>query len=659
MRTRALFHSVRDVVAASRTSRTLFLLLFLVAACSRGREAAPTASTPASSSPVVAAEDAGPALTAAAPKIVEPAPVCEDAPGISFFASPASPAAGQTVRVMAVSDKRLTGELKIDGVAAASSDVRHGAAPWFWIAELTAPSSGTLTASFVQRACTGAAPTPEKVADVRKAANGIGAAPNNGLWPVRGAWNHTLENVYSAWVETLFDAPEGEQPTWAALHEVLRDPKRNFLFDHLGGGEDSGKVAPVIRPDCADLPYFLRAYFAWKLRLPFGLAECNRGGGGSPPSCRGLITNEDSDERADAKKKDGAVATFGAFLRGTVADKAHSGSARTPFEDEGADYYPVKLTWENLRPGTVYADPYGHILVVAKKLPQTDERGGLLYAVDGQPDGTVARKRFWRGNFLYATQRELGGPGFKHFRPMVRKAGHLARLDDEGIRKSAEYGDVSRDAAKLDVEGFYDAMDDVLSPQQLDPERAMMETVGALEEQVKTRVQSVDNGRKWLEKGGSPATMPDGPAIFETNGAWEDFATPSRDLRLLIAIDVVRGFPSRVARRPERYAMPAGKSPKDVETALQATLDRELKARSVTYTRTDGSPFTLTLAEVLTRSALFEMTYNLNDCVETRWGAPGGSSEAATCRHRAPAEQKARMETFRPWFHERRRPPRK
>ncbi len=44
--------------------------------------------------------------------------------------------------------------------------------------------------------------------------------------------------------------------------------------------------------------------------------------------------------------------------------------------------------------------------------------------------------------------------------------------------------------------------------------------------------------------------MPDGAAIFETTGAWEDFATPSRDLRLLIAIDVVRGYPDRVARRP-------------------------------------------------------------------------------------------------------------
>ena len=126
-----------------------------------------------------------------------------------------------------------------------------------------------------------------------------------------------------------------------------------------------------------------------------------------------------------------------------------------------------------------------------------------------------------------------------------------------------------------------------------------------------------------------------------------------------IDLDVVHGFPARVARRPERYAMPAGKSPKEVEAVLAKILDRELKERSVTYTRTDGSPFTLTLAEVLSRQTAFEMTYNPNDCVETRWAAPAGSTEASTCRGQAPSDQKARMETYRAWFHDRQRPPRK
>ena len=202
-------------------------------------------------------------------------------------------------------------------------------------------------------------------------------------------------------------------------------------------------------------------------------------------------------------------------------------------------------------------------------------------------------------------------------------------------------------------------MEDVLSPRPLDPQRAMMETLAALEEQVRTRVKSVENGRKWLETAKTPASMPDGPEIFETSGAWEDFSTPSRDLRILIAVDVVRTFPARVARRPERFAMPAGHSPKEVEAELQRILDRELRARTVQYTRTSGAAFSLTLAEVLARTDALEMAYNPNDCVEARWGAPAGSEEITSCHAHAPSEQRVRMESYRAWFHERRRPARK
>ena len=152
--------------------------------------------------------------------------------------------------------------------------------------------------------------------------------------------------------------------------------------------------------------------------------------------------------------------------------------------------------------------------------------------------------------------------------------------------------------------------------------------------------------------------MPDGAAIFETTGAWEDFATPSRDLRLLIAIDVVRTFPDRVARRPERYAMPEEKSVADVKAELESVLASELSARKFSYTRSDGSAWTLALKDVVDRAAALEMAYNLNDCVELRWGAPDKSDEASTCKRRASAAQRAKMTKYRAWFHERRRPPR-
>ena len=108
-------------------------------------------------------------------------------------------------------------------------------------------------------------------------------ASGKGVWPLRNTWNRETENLYSAWIEKLFDAPIEEALSWKALHEVLRDRSRNILFNHLSLREDEKGL--VIRPDCADVPYFLRAYFAFKMGLPFGYSKCTRGGGGQPPRC--------------------------------------------------------------------------------------------------------------------------------------------------------------------------------------------------------------------------------------------------------------------------------------------------------------------------------------------------------------------------------------
>jgi hypothetical protein len=296
--------------------------------------------------------------------------------------------------------------------------------------------------------------------------------------------------------------------------------------------------------------------------------------------------------------------------------------------------------------------------VIAKRIPQSNGAAGVLLAVDAQPDGTVARKRFWRGNFLFARDPALGGPGFKRFRPIiVEKDGGLRRLTNAEIAKHPQYGDFSLNQSQLGIEDFYDRMDDVMSPAPLDPMRAMLEVITALDEQVRARVNSVENGRKY-QTGGGIADMPDGASIFETTGAWEDFATPARDLRLLIAIDVVRFFPDRVARRPERYEMPKDKGVADVKTELEEKLASELATREFSYTRSDGSQWTLTLKDVIDRRGQLEMAYNVNDCVELRWGAPDKSHEASTCKRHAPTTQRAKMADYRSWFAERRRPAR-
>lgn len=626
-----------------------------------------------------------------------PPSACPEAVGIDVLASPVAPWKGAPLRVVFTSEKPLEGELSLtgpQGSVAVRTRERHGGPPYFWYAEVASPAAGTWLAKLARDGAQGDCATLTREIAVRATAPPRPGSVRDSVWPIRAAWNRANENLYSAWVEKLFDAPADVTLSWPALHEVLRDRQRNFLFDHLGLGED--QMGLIIRPDCADLPYFLRAYFAFKMGLPFGYAKCTRGGAGQPPKCYEWWNIQNEDVRnlpppeplrpaaapafsgffgqgskpvaktAAAEPKPprvpprppGLAAGFGHYLKYAIAEGVHSGSGRTAARDDNSDYYPIPLSQNDLRPGVVYADPYGHLLVLTKRVAQTDGAAGVFLAVDAQPDGTVARKRFWRGNFLFAQDAALGSPGFKRFRPVVRGGEGLRRLSNAEIAKEPSYRDFSLDQSKLGVEEFYDRMDDLMSPAPLDPLRAMQEAMTSLEEQVRARVTSVENGRKYQLSGRGEASMPDGAAIFETTGAWEDFATPSRDLRLLIAIDVVRGFPERVARRPERYAMPAGKSAADVKAELAGVLASDLSTRKFTYTRSDGSPWTLSVKDVIDRVRELEMAYNVNDCVELRWGAPAGSQEAATCKRSAPQAQRGKMSEYRPWFQERRRPPR-
>jgi hypothetical protein len=579
---------------------------------------------------------------------------CDDAADVAVLTAPLAPWRGAPLRVIVALEKPADGELSLigpDGSVAATSRTRLDGPPYVWVAEVASPAAGTWRAQLTRGGLLSGCGTVTREIAVSEAKPAPPAATPGSLWPLRSNWNRATENLYAAWIEKLFDAPLNTEPSWPALYPVLRDRSRNVLFNYLGAGED--EVPMALRPDCADLVYFLRAYFAFKMGLPFGYSTCSRGGGGHPPKCVAWTSIQNAGTAAG-----GLGPAFGRYLH-VVADAVQSGSVRVLATDDNTDFYTVPLTQETLRPGTVYADPYGHVMMLARRVPQAGGSAGVFLSVDGEPDGTVARKRFWRGNFLFAHEPTLGSPGFKRFRPIVRaENGALRRLTNAEIARDPQYGDFSLEQSKLSVEEFYDRMDEVMSPEPLDPVRAMKGAIDSLEEQVKTRVGSVENGRKFQISGKGEAGMPDGAAIFATTGAWEDFATPARDFRLLIAIDVVRGFPDRVVRQPQRYAMPFGKSAEGVKADLESVLASELAARKFSYTRSDGSAWTLTLKDVVDRAAALEMAYNLNDCVELRWGAAEGSAEAATCKRHAPPAQRAKMADYRAWFRERHWPAR-
>jgi hypothetical protein len=132
-------------------------------------------------------------------------------------------------------------------------------------------------------------------------------------------------------------------------------------------------------------------------------------------------------------------------------------------------------------------------------------------------------------------------------------------------------------------------MERLINPAGLDPVSAYEETLAALMEQLQTRVGSVDRGEAHMAaQGGQVMSMPQGGAIFETTGPWEDYATPSRDMRLLIAMKVLERLPERVRRYPQLYRL-GGESPDQAAARISALHARRIEEQGIAYRRSDGS----------------------------------------------------------------------
>lgn len=581
---------------------------------------------------------------------------CREGGDHHIWISPEFPVAGAPVRILAVSETISAATISAATGRAAQelATVTRGGPPFGFSAEIRSATAGDLRVELKSSkevlAC--------RRISVATRARASGRPLHAGAWASTRSWNRATENLYSAWIERLFDAPDDVALGFPSLAPALRDPSRNFLWGHLGLREDDPKnrAVPRAEPDCADLPYYLRAYFSWKLGLPFAMRDCNRGTPDHAPTCGPLVHNEEPVDGSDV------LSRFRSFLR-LLANKVHSGSARTALDDAETDFYPVKLERTALRPGVIYADPYGHVLMVAKWISQSSTTGGRLLAVDGQPDNSVGRKRFWEGTFLFASDVRSAGPGFKAFRPIEKTSSpdgqpSFTALTNETLSKEHRFAPFSMEQAKLSREEFYARMARVINPHGLDAQAAYVETLNALVEQLQTRVGSVDNGEKFMREKSNPVVpMPVGAKIFETVGPWEDYATPSRDMRLLIALDVLARLPAMVRTRPELFVL-KGRPAAQVSAELEELHKRSIRERGIEYTRSDGARFHLSVADIYERRAGFEIAYNPNDCVEVRWGAHDDSPDMATCRRRAPADQQAHMQEYRAWFHETRRPPR-
>lgn len=481
----------------------------------------------------------------------------------------------------------------------------------------------------------------------------LATPPETGVWTLRSDWTPAMEDLYSVFVAKLFYVRPGGQKGWRPLHQATRDPFRNILYNSFGLDEDNPKSEShvILEPDCADAPFQLRAYFAWKMGLPYMFNQCRRGSSLTGPKCYttyGMLTTR-FDDIPDP------VARFNRFASTYVSWKIHAGNGRTHPSSDTGDVYPASLSIDAIRPGAIFVDAGGHLILVSQVELQKESRIGVVYGVDAHPDRTVTHKQFSIGTFVF--NHRVPTDGFKLFRPVVRNKDQLRFLSNSELTEKGfiPWSDAQSIIDTRDV--FYQKVGKLLNPVPLDPKVVLSNKVAILHKALQERVEAVAIGVAYMKNNNwQKMTMPNGPAIFQTDGPWEIYSTPARDMRVFLAIDDVMTFPKRVADDTSQYIIDQNMTENEIIAMLKSHRDEALKALTITYERGDGSLFELNLSEVIKRQEALEMAYNPNDCIEIRWGAPKDSEEMSTCTRKAPPDQRYKMKLARRWFASRRRP---
>ena len=397
--------------------------------------------------------------------------------------------------------------------------------------------------------------------------------------------------------------------------------------------------------DCADLPYVLRAYFAWKRGLPFSY-EKDVEPRGHTRDFRYTKNGNAVIDRTDVL----SYSTSGYALLDDVRDMISSASYRIhpDLEEPGEpDLYSPAITSQSIRAGTMIYDPNGHVATIYRVDPD-----GRINYIDAHPDSSVTRG-FYDERFVRS--RPGMGAGFKNWRPQrlvgatrrpdgVYVGGHvelatnaqLADFSDEqyfgtGARPGDD-GDWAKGVFALNGEtmDYYDFVRARLAGGKLefDPVKEVHDMVESNCNDLHYRADAVVLAiAAGLQNQPEPERLP--PNIYGTEGDWETFSTPSRDARLKTAFKELRDKTERFVRMYAAVDPKLVYKGKDLVSDLIATYDRAAGACRITYARTDGSAVAFGYEEA--RRRLFLMSFDPYQCIERRWGATD-PRELATCR---------------------------
>ena len=398
--------------------------------------------------------------------------------------------------------------------------------------------------------------------------------------------------------------------------------------------------------DCADMPYVLRAYFAWKNGLPFAWQSAMQSSDGPGGDIRyssngNVVVSRDSVPRT-ANGVSAVpilhtlvnVVSTAMFRRNSMADDPSMFS----------DTYSPRLDREGIVPGTITYDVNGHASLVWRV-----ESGGRILIFSSHPDHSLSRS--FLGKEFLRTGPQLGSI-FQKFRPIevvgatrasngALVGGRIVAASNEEIPdfsleqyQGSPPGDPYRwHSASWSLNGenhdFYTYLRARLSIGELEYKpveelRAMMQSICF---DIRSRKQAVDISLgRGIQNMTPPHRLPDN--IYGTDGVWELYSTPSRDARLKTAFKEMYDLVVEFIKMDMVDAPRLNYQGTDLPGDLLAAYREQSAACTVAYRTSAGSTVTLSIDDIIDR--LYDLSFDPYQCVERRWGAKG--DELAACR---------------------------
>ena len=457
-------------------------------------------------------------------------------------------------------------------------------------------------------------------------------SPRNFQWRItKTAWTESDERSFGEFVTAIGESgcrtfDECLKGPWNIYR--ASDPKGLFFF-----------------ADCADLPYMLRGYFAWKNGLPFAYAN----GVAAVGRSRDLRYSRHGNyvySRRDFVSSVSGIHPNGYRAMGEMANTISSAMYRfEPGISRGQpfDFYPVKISRAAIRPGTVIYDPNGHVAVVYK----VTEDGRILF-IDSHPDNSLTRGSYGR-RFVRASPGM--GAGFKNFRPLTLVGaspgengswvgGHIVPASNVTLpdwSKEQFFGNAdpkngnwqaARFVFKGKSMGYYDYVRQAVAAHNVvyDPIRETRLMMRELCDDLHYRVEAVDIAlRAGMQDRPHPSHLPEN--IYGTSGDWETYSTPSRDARLKTSFVELKEQIARFLEMADEGSAKLDYTGGSLATDLAALYESEADQCRIAYTASDKSRHVLSFEEA--RKRLFDFSFDPYHCVERRWGARG--AELATC----------------------------